>query len=285
MMSRTSTAQHQQPSHSGGVSPAYYPDSRSSQQLAPPPSMQHPGSSSYHSHPQGSAYHDPRMYHTQYEQQPSGSGWQGDYPSATGGPSRLPIPHPSRDLYAGYPPNQHGPQRSSPGIPPGTPRQPIEGWPGGQLNAPPHTMPPLHRQNSRQDARSVSVKLEDLVSHDRRGGNNGNKGPGGFTSVPLGSAPEPGGQQQPPQQQQQPPKSAGGSANGGPSGSGAAADAVGQAGPSEFIKKLYKMLEEESTTFGQGRGRMKKERGSVGWARGGSSFVVWDMNDFTTKIL
>lgn len=61
-------------------------------------------------------------------------------------------------------------------------------------------------------------------------------------------------------------------------------------GPSEFIKKLYKMLEEESATYGKGKpvGQPRGEgakRGSVGWGRGGSTFVVWDMNDFTTKVL
>jgi len=67
-------------------------------------------------------------------------------------------------------------------------------------------------------------------------------------------------------------------------------DAGGQAGPSEFIKKLYKMLEEECAMYGRGKpaGQPRPEgakRGSVGWGRGGSSFVVWDMNEFTTKIL
>ena len=67
-------------------------------------------------------------------------------------------------------------------------------------------------------------------------------------------------------------------------------DGGGQAGPSEFIKKLYKMLEEESAMYGRGKpaGQPRPEgakRGSVGWGRGGSSFVVWDMNEFTTKVL
>jgi osomolarity two-component system response regulator SKN7 len=50
------------------------------------------------------------------------------------------------------------------------------------------------------------------------------------------------------------------------------------------------MLEEESATKGKGRagagGRGKGEdvkRGWVGWGRGGTSFVVWDMNGFTTS--
>jgi osomolarity two-component system response regulator SKN7 len=49
------------------------------------------------------------------------------------------------------------------------------------------------------------------------------------------------------------------------------------------------MLEDESAQYGRGKPagapRSKGERGSVGWGRGGTSFVVWDMNDFTTKIL
>lgn len=77
------------------------------------------------------------------------------------------------------------------------------------------------------------------------------------------------------------------------SSNNAAASATGsggqQPGPSEFIKKLYKMLEDESAQFGRGKPagapRGKGERGSVGWGRGGTSFVVWDMNEFTTKIL
>jgi osomolarity two-component system response regulator SKN7 len=71
---------------------------------------------------------------------------------------------------------------------------------------------------------------------------------------------------------------------------GGGGDAGAQAGPSEFIKKLYKMLEEESAMYGRGKpaGQPRPEgaqRGSVGWGRGGSSFVVWDMNEFTTKVL
>lgn len=67
-------------------------------------------------------------------------------------------------------------------------------------------------------------------------------------------------------------------------------ESSGQSGPSEFIKKLYRMLEDESATYGKGKPAGAKrdsgaKRGSVGWGRGGSSFVVWDMNDFTTKVL
>jgi osomolarity two-component system response regulator SKN7 len=78
---------------------------------------------------------------------------------------------------------------------------------------------------------------------------------------------------------------ASGSANDAPAGTGGGQ----QPCPSEFIKKLFKMLEDESATYGRGKPvgapRSKGERGSVGWGRGGSSFVVWDMNEFTTKVL
>ncbi|BEJ17205.1 hypothetical protein CspHIS471_0606060 [Cutaneotrichosporon sp. HIS471] len=82
-----------------------------------------------------------------------------------------------------------------------------------------------------------------------------------------------------------PSSGASGSANDVPAGSGGGQ----QPGPSEFIKKLFKMLEDESATYGRGKPagapRSKGERGSVGWGRGGTSFVVWDMNEFTTKVL
>lgn len=119
----------------------------------------------------------------------------------------------------------------------------------------------------------MSVKLEDLVSQDRiRPMSNG--GGRSMSSLPLTVS-------QPLDQG----KSLGGG-QGGFEGSGGSQ----QAGPSEFIKKLYKMLEEESAMYGRGRapGQPRGDgakRGSVGWGRGGMSFVVWDMNDFTTKIL
>lgn len=60
--------------------------------------------------------------------------------------------------------------------------------------------------------------------------------------------------------------------------------------PREFIKKLYKMLEEESATYGKvragagghGNGEDVK-RGWIGWGRGASTFIVWDTNGFTRK--
>lgn len=79
-----------------------------------------------------------------------------------------------------------------------------------------------------------------------------------------------------------------GGASGGSSGGGGGGSSQ-QPGPSEFIKKLFKMLEDESATYGRGKPagapRLKGERGSVGWGRKGTSFVVWDMNEFTTKVL
>lgn len=128
------------------------------------------------------------------------------------------------------------------------------------------------------------MKLEDLISND--GGRKGRAGAGGMTSAPL-----PDGQR--PLTSTGPPGSKGGSGGAGAgAGAGTAGDdgAGAQAGPSEFIKKLYKMLEEESAMYGRGipPGAPRPEgakRGSVGWGRGGQTFVVWDMNDFTTKIL
>ncbi|KAL7422442.1 kinase-regulated stress-responsive transcription factor skn7 [Cryptotrichosporon argae] len=113
-----------------------------------------------------------------------------------------------------------------------------------------------------------TVRLEDLVSSEAvRSGSAAP--PGGLTSVPLNMA--------------QPASSYDG--RGAQSENGTAT----QQGPSEFIKKLYKMLEDENTAYGRAKAgvgaRAKGERGSVGWGRGGTSFVVWDMNDFTTKVL
>jgi len=135
-------------------------------------------------------------------------------------------------------------------------------------------MPPPPRMHM-PGGHGVAVKLEDLVSHDRARVPNGRAvtpGPGGLTSMPLNTS-------QPPDPSRQ-------------TFGGVAADLNGaqQAGPSEFIKKLYKMLEEESAMYGRGKAPGQPrgegaERGSVGWGRGGTSFVVWDMNEFTTKVL
>jgi len=114
----------------------------------------------------------------------------------------------------------------------------------------------------------VQVKLEDLVSQNSPrtavNGHGQSTGPGGLTSVPLNVA----------QLQSAEAKAS------------ASGDAAKEQGPSEFIKKLYKMLEEESVLYGNGVSRGDKAKhGAVGWGKGGVSFVVWEMNEFTTKVL
>ncbi|EIW68251.1 hypothetical protein TREMEDRAFT_63424 [Tremella mesenterica DSM 1558] len=141
----------------------------------------------------------------------------------------------------------------------------------------------------RTERRVSGVKLEDLVSSDRvrPGSSKGSLPAGGLTSLPLvtsqGSEKLTG-------------MGGGGSSTGGVGGVGSGAGGGGggggggdKQGPSEFIKKLFKMLEEESALYGNGLppGQPRGEgapRGSVGWAKGGTTFVVWDINDFTTKV-
>lgn len=130
------------------------------------------------------------------------------------------------------------------------------------------------------------MKLEDLVSHDRGAGSWPGKGPGGFTSMPLGvGLPESGA----PGTGPGPSRISSGTSGPAPPSSTAVggAEPPVQAGPSDFIKKLYKMLEEESAQYGRAKNAPGSDapRGSVGWGRGGTSFVVWDMNEFTTKVL
>jgi osomolarity two-component system response regulator SKN7 len=119
-----------------------------------------------------------------------------------------------------------------------------------------------------------AVKLEDLVSQERstRPGTGrstvGGGGGAGLTSLPLSAT-------------QSSDHLKGGKEEGGGGGNN---------GPSEFIKKLYRMLEDESALYGKGRpsGAPREQgakKGPVGWSRGGISFVVWDMNNFTTKVL
>jgi osomolarity two-component system response regulator SKN7 len=139
---------------------------------------------------------------------------------------------------------------------------------------------------TRPDTRGA-VKLEDLVSSDRRQAQHGQAqaGPGGLTSAPLNvSMHDPN---RPPGSSHDLTPGTGAAQGGGGDGQAGGSGPQQQPGPSEFIKKLYKMLEEESATFGKGRSAKGGEpkRGSVGWGRGGTSFVVWDMNDFTTKVL
>lgn len=64
---------------------------------------------------------------------------------------------------------------------------------------------------------------------------------------------------------------AGGAGPAGDKGAGAGAKAGG--GASDFVKKLYKMLDEPAFHH------------IVSWGRTGDSFVVKDMNDFTKLIL
>lgn len=162
-----------------------------------------------------------------------------------------------------------------------------EGWSSVHpSHASPGSMPPPRPVSSG----GIQVKLEDLVSHDRRG-------PGGLSTTPLSATgPLPGlgpGSIPPPSGSRGPPPSSGGGGGSGqqnnvPTLGMIPAEMTTQQGPSEFIKKLYKMLEEENAQYGKARGSQKGDsakRGSVGWGRNGTTFVVWDMNDFTTKIL
>lgn len=124
-------------------------------------------------------------------------------------------------------------------------------------------------------SRGGGVKLEDLMSNDSRTG--GKNQP--LSSMPLSVSASFDTRSQ---------------FSAGPQGAGAEKEkdkerekANQQQGPSEFIKKLYKMLEEEQAQYGSSRAKKgeKGKRGSVGWGANGTSFVVWDMNEFTTKIL
>lgn len=207
------------------------------------------------------------------------------YQNAMAGPSR------PQEPFQSYPSHRSSPSITNLSIPatqPGPRRAPLStvippgpGWssvhPGAQSNHSNNTtsMPPP-RSN-----RGISVKLEDLVSQDAprtvSHGQFQSPVPGGLTSVPLSVA----------QQQSERVKVAAAHGLPGPS-SGTAGESAGSQGPSEFIKKLYKMLEEESVLFGNpqhGKRGDADKHGAVGWGRGGTSFVVWEMNDFTTKIL
>ncbi|WVQ95114.1 hypothetical protein IAU59_002208 [Kwoniella sp. CBS 9459] len=209
---------------------------------------------------------------------PPGQGMSG-YHNAAAGPSR------AHDPYQAY----AQPARSSPSqqLPPRQ-QQPPPMHPAGWSSI--HPGAPSSRG---------SVKLEDLVS-----GTTSRPGTAGgapisssrpSTSIPVSvSSSFDQKPSIPPGDSGGPAGGGGGSGSGekGASGSGGAGagGGGGQQGPSEFIKKLYKMLEEESAAFGKGKppGQPRGEgapRGSVGWGRGGTSFVVWDMNDFTTKVL
>nr|XP_019044865.1 hypothetical protein I302_06779 [Kwoniella bestiolae CBS 10118]OCF23795.1 hypothetical protein I302_06779 [Kwoniella bestiolae CBS 10118] len=215
---------------------------------------------------------DPNIYPFERHPQSINSGW------TTAGP----IPGPGPPGSAGGIPIEAynaaaGPSRPTTGVDPyqayaqparSSPSQPLP--PRQQPGVPWSSVQPITTPTSNSRG---GVKLEDLVStSDRRTAPV--SGPGPKSSNPpqnVAVVNENG---------KRPNTSAGNDAAGG----------GGQQGPSEFIKKLYKMLEEESAVYGKGkaagqpRGKDGK-RGSVGWGRGGMSFVVWDMNDFTTKVL
>lgn len=178
---------------------------------------------------------------------------EGNYNSMPG-PSRHPDYHAYQQPVRSSPPTSNA-QIRGPALPPGG------GWSSihpGAANS--NAMPPPPRSHG------VSVKLEDLVSQNSPRSlvaNANSSGPGGLTSVPLSVAQSQGAEA----------KATGG-------------EASREQGPSEFIKKLYKMLEEESVIYGNGKMRGDAaQHGAVGWGKGGASFVVWEMNEFTTKVL
>ena len=192
--------------------------------------------------------------------------WAGDgvvYGNAPGPSSR-------GDPYAAYPQPHHRTSSSSNGS-----ASQMQGqmWPG---NHP--AQAPLPRQDTATASRSV--KLEDLVAQERTSrpvSSRSTSNAAGLTAIPLTATQSTDNMR----------------ANGSASNNASQADNGGgnnNSGPSEFIKKLYRMLEDESALYGKGKpaGAPRGEgapRGSVGWGKGGASFVVWDMNDFTTKVL
>ncbi|WWD02219.1 hypothetical protein V865_000257 [Kwoniella europaea PYCC6329] len=217
---------------------------------------------------------DPSIYPYERHPQAINGGWTTAGPiPGPGPPGGIPLEAynaaagPSRPGTAGGPDPYQAyaqPARSSPSQPVPPRQQPNPNIPWSSVQ--PVVTPTSNTRGG--------VKLEDLVStSDRRAG----PGPAQTKINQAGGGNESSNKR---------PNTSGnndGSAAGGGGGGG-------QQGPSEFIKKLYKMLEEESATYGKGkaagqpRGKDGK-RGSVGWGRGGTSFVVWDMNDFTTKVL
>lgn len=196
----------------------------------------------------------------------------GGDPAGQGGSVYPPQPGPSRmgDGYAYQQPHRSVSATSNN-------RQHNAGWSSVHPAAPAAAPIPLRADSSSRNA----VKLEDLVSQERSarppsGRITSGNGPGGMTSLPLSAT--------------QSSDNVNGKASGKNGDNEGGGGERGHSGPSEFIKKLYRMLEDESATFGKGRPPGAKrdqgaKRGSVGWSRGGTSFVVWDMNDFTTKVL
>lgn len=207
-----------------------------------------------------SAHYDPTMYQQQQPQQylsyQSSDPWQqsSGFVQSYGGPSRSPRSA-AQDMPPGYPPSSIQYEQRSPSSGSGRPTPPTPvGWPPG----------PQPYAQAQSTSSGAHVKIEEMA-RDRVGGGAASKRKGGAGNDGASAGPSKVGQ------------------NGG-------IEAPTSAAPSEFIKKLYKMLEDESLTFGKGfapgqpRGAAAA-RGSVGWARGGISFVVWDMNTFTTKVL
>ncbi|WWC90523.1 uncharacterized protein L201_005459 [Kwoniella dendrophila CBS 6074] len=297
---------HQIPPQSAAAAGYYGNPSLSGNPL--PPVMQHQGLPPPPPPPgTGTPYaSDPNLYpydrHPQSLSHPGGP-WSNSGPMPGPGPP----PHPSAmplEMYQNNP--AAGPSSSrttSAGDPYQAYAQPLRSSPG--QNLPSSRQPSIQKLNANANAAWSSVhpissgastpgrvKLEDLVStSDRR------PTP---TSIPI-LPPVPSNTPQSniaiavTENNKRPGTSgndgAGSSGNTAAAGGGSGNAAGGtQQGPSEFIKKLYKMLEEESVAFGKGKAAGQPrdkggKRGSVGWGRGGTTFVVWDMNDFTTKVL
>nr|XP_019011628.1 uncharacterized protein I206_03731 [Kwoniella pini CBS 10737]OCF50409.1 hypothetical protein I206_03731 [Kwoniella pini CBS 10737] len=254
-----------------------------------------PPSGYYHNQPLPGQQLPPVMQH-QGLPPPPGSG-SGPYPTEAGmypfeqrHPQNLPAsggqwanppgPGPPLEPYGNAGPSS---RNSSSGDPYAAYAQPARSSP---------SQPPLPRSQSQQvqgavaswssvhpTSRGGGVKLEDLVDH------RSNPQP---QAIPMSTqntnaivANE---------SKIRPSTAGAGEAASGNTGGGKEGGGGGQQGPSDFIKKLYKMLEEETATFGKGKAAGQPrdkggKRGSVGWGRGGTTFVVWDMNDFTTKVL
>ncbi|WVF67518.1 hypothetical protein IAT40_002274 [Kwoniella sp. CBS 6097] len=279
---------HQLPPQPGG----YYGNPPGSNPVSLPPVMHQGGLPPLG----GPAYQaDPNIYPFERHPQSMSGGWNG--PGVPSGPG------PPGQGMSGYHNAAAGPSRTN---------DPYQAYAQPLRSSPSQQPPPRQQQQQQQQPPPIhpagwssvhpgapssrgSVKLEDLVS-----GTTSRPGTAGAplttpinssrptTSIPVSvSSSFDQKPDIPPGDSGGPPNAGGGAGSGEKGGAGGNG---GQQGPSEFIKKLYKMLEEESAAFGKGKppGQPRGEgapRGSVGWGRGGSSFVVWDMNDFTTKVL
>jgi osomolarity two-component system response regulator SKN7 len=253
-------------SSANGQSSSFYAPSHQASQPS-----QHPNSNSHSQYPGHGGYNHPR------DEQSSMNGWPPMDRYQAAGPSSRP------DAYQQYQQIQNQSQQirlPSPGngpssrLPHPVPH-PLDhnGWSsihpsssasrGGQ-----HSQVPIKTEDSADRMSTSSPQVNTRLGHGRIGA---------LTSQPLDVIPL---------REIRPDSGSGVNPEVTPLGGGGG----GPAGPSEFIKKLYRMLEDESATYGRGRaaGQPRGDgalRGSVGWGRGGTTFVVWDMNDFTTKIL